>query len=134
MKNALNKIAALADHFETKLAQPVVTAPDMTPRQIQDKLTAANLEASLDKIKKDLMEFYAIQDPAQIKLDCKYLPESKQIACQASFARAINQQVIQRTLENKKVHPSFHLGNYIKSLLERNNKNIPTNVMLLPPF
>ncbi len=138
MKRAINKLAELADKFDFKLAQQAPVDLEKEQTQVRERLNKFKLEDAVGQVKNELMPFLGIKNPNDIKLDCSFKTnpsdKSQLIYCNASFSRAVAGQVAQRVESNRKQHPSFHLGNLIKQLIERFYPGAPAQVMVLPPF
>lgn len=132
MKNSLNKLAELADSFERKVAQYTHLTPEQeknpTSQQVQDRLTQANLEVSLDQVKKNIMEFLALKNPNDMQLSGQYMPQSKMFSIIVTFPNALRQHISNRVAANRKMHPAFSLPTFIQQEVSRLNKNIPARV------
>jgi hypothetical protein len=120
-------INRLASNF-AKLAQEA----ELSPEEVQNRLIGFKLEEAVEKSKTPLMEFLGLTNASDLQLKCEYLPQSKRGRCILSFSPAVKAQINQRVEDNKKLSPSFSLGNFTKQLIERYSfGKIPVDVMIV---
>lgn len=104
MKNALEKISSLADYFETKIAQTVPSAQDLTGEQARSKLIQLNLERSLGPIKLKVREFLGLKNEADMQMSGMYTPKDKSISMAINFPSHLKNYVYQRLQANRNAH------------------------------